>query len=91
MYTFLPDCIRRTKEEILKERLEIKMMLKAQLSERGDISHVHKLINKQNPITYAAVLNALNPNHPLWSPRVIEFTKQYLATRDAIRNAPAVS
>lgn len=84
--TILPGQIRKTKEQVARERRVIKKNLRAQLTDRGDIAHIHKLLNQGAPINYASVTYALNPNHSLWSPRVIEFTQQYLATRDAVRN-----
>lgn len=79
--------IRPTRQEIMMERLLIKQTLRAQLPDRGDITYLHQLLNEESPISYNTVANALNPNSPHWSNRVIEFARKYIAARDAAKAA----
>lgn len=79
-----PTLIRRSRAEIKTERIETKMRLRAELSEHGDIAHIHKLMNKQGKISYTSVINTLNPNSSTWSPRVIEFAEGYVATKKSL-------
>jgi hypothetical protein len=85
MFTVLPADIRKTKQDVKNEQRAVKEELKARLIDRGEIAHIHSLLNKISPITYQSVVSTLNPNSATWSPRVIEFTRQYLATRDSLR------
>lgn len=86
MHTVFPAHIRKTREEIYEERRATKKYLRTQLYERGDIAHIHKLMDAIAPISYNSVSYALNPNNSLWSQRVVDFVQEYIATRDALRN-----
>lgn len=74
--------IRPTRQEIMMQRIRTKEEIRAQLKDRGDIGYLHQLLNQEAPISYNTVANALNPNSPHWSNRVIEFAQKYLAARE---------
>ncbi len=87
MEKVVPALIRKSRLEVISERVALKQRLKSELSEHGDIAHIFRLMNSEAPISYTTVVQTLNPNLTTWSPRVIEFAERYVATKKSLQAA----